>query len=111
MKTILVFLLLLLGCLWSCIPEKIDLVPVGTKDTIRNLENRLNRSVGDTCNLEKHWINFFDGRLYRVDYLTVTEIESKRHLKTKMTWIHKGEPLEDLVEGVAFTKAVVVRKY
>jgi hypothetical protein len=110
MKALFLFLLLT-GCLLSCVPEKVDVVPIGTQDTIRNLDNRLNRNVGDTCTLEKHWINYFDGRLYRVDYLTVTDIESKRHLKTKMTWIHKGEPLENLVEGVTYTKAIVIAKY
>ena len=111
MKTIFAFLLFLTGCLLSCVPEKVDVVPIGTQDTIRNLENRLSRNVGDTCILEKHWFNYFDGRYYREEYKTVTKIESERRLKTAFVWIDKGKPLERLIEGAIYQRAIVVRKY
>jgi hypothetical protein len=111
MKTIFTFLLLLFGGLLSCVPEKVDVVPIGTQDTIRNLENRLNRNVGDTCTLEKHWFSYFDGKSYREEYKTVTKVESERRLKTAFVWVHKGKPLERLVECSIYQQAVVIRKY
>jgi hypothetical protein len=111
MKTVFTFLLFLMGCLLSCVPEKVDLVPVGTKDTIRNLENRLSRNIGDTCILEKHWFNYFDGKYYLEEYKTVTKVESERRLKANFVWVNKGKPQERLIEGVIYQRAVVVRKY
>lgn len=111
MKTIFVFALLLMGCLLSCAPESIDVRIVGSNDTIPLIENRLNLSIGDTCIVEKHWLNYFDGTYYREEYKTVTKIESERRLKTAFVWAAKGTPRERLVEGAVYQLAVVVKKY
>lgn len=111
MKKLFISLLLLSWCLVSCTTEKIDVVILGGNDTIPVIENRLNLSINDTCIIEKHWINYFDGDYYRVKYSVVTKTESEQRLKAGFVWAFKGDPRERLVEGVSFSRGIVIAKY
>ena len=117
MKTkIVLFVVLLLGCLFSCIPEKIDVVKLNSSDTIlniKNIENRPNLSIGDTCIVEEHWFSFFNGANYPSIYTVLTKEESEKRLKTQFALFMLGreDKPKGASEGFTYHKAIVIAKY
>ena len=109
MKKIILFLFFL--SFFGCTPNKVDVKITESGDTIRNVENRLNRSVGDTCIVERKWFSYFEDTYQREQFRLVTKVESEQRLKTEFTWLHKGESREKLVEGVSYKQGVVIAKY
>ncbi|MFA6514442.1 MAG: hypothetical protein WCT50_04130 [Patescibacteria group bacterium] len=118
MKTkIILFTVLLLECLFSCIPEKIDVVKLNSSDTIqniKNIENRPNLSIGDTCIVEEHWFSFCNDINYPSIYTVLTKEEAQKRLKTQFAIFMLGNEsrsLKRVSEGFVYHQAIVIAKY